>query len=67
MTKVLAKIFRSPAICSLSISFGIGVMLSVAFLDPSDSSQIVLRHTIGGFCLLAPGIAQRFRDEEREA
>jgi hypothetical protein len=67
MTKVLVRIFRIPAVCSFSISFGIGVMLSVAYLDPSNSSQIVLRHVIGGLCLLAPGIAQRFGNDEQEA
>jgi hypothetical protein len=38
-------------------------MLSVAYLDPSDTLAITLRNAVGAVFLLAPALAQRFRDE----
>lgn len=64
MTKVLAIFKNSPVACSFSIAFGIGVMLSVAYLDPADTSTIGFRHALGGVCLLLPGLANRFTEGE---
>ena len=64
MTKVLGRFANSPAACTFSISLGVGVMLSVAYLDPSQTSAIALRHAVGAIFLLAPSVAQRWRDNE---
>ncbi|HUQ93652.1 MAG TPA: hypothetical protein VM120_18370 [Bryobacteraceae bacterium] len=58
MIKVLDLLQHSPTACTFSICFGIGIMLSVAYVDPSESSTIVLRQALGGFFLLLPGLAQ---------
>lgn len=36
-------------------------MLSVANLDPMDLMGILARQTLGGICLLAPAVVQRWR------
>ena len=60
MTKVL-DIFKNSAVaCTSSIFFGIGVMLSVAYVDPGDNLGIALRHSVGSVFLLLPGLANRF-------
>jgi hypothetical protein len=64
MAKVLGIFKNSPAACSFCIAFGIGVMLSVAYLDPTDTSTIGFRHALGGVCLLLPGFANRMSDDE---
>lgn len=64
MTKVLGRLANSPAACSFSISLGTGVMLSVAYLDPSNTPAILLRNAVGAVFLLAPALIQRFRDED---
>jgi hypothetical protein len=44
--------------------FGVGIMLSVAYLDPAETSSIGFRHALGGVFLLLPGLANRMADEE---
>lgn len=63
MTRVLAHFANSPAACTFSIALGIGIMLSVAYLDPANTTAIAIRHGVGSFFLLLPGAAQRRRDE----
>lgn len=48
--------------CLFSIAFGVAVMLSVANVDPSYLFTILVRELVGGVCLLAPAVAQRWRD-----
>jgi hypothetical protein len=64
MTKVLGILRNSPAACTFCIAFGIGVMLSVAYLDPNDTSTIGMRHALGGVFLLLPGMANRVANED---
>lgn len=64
MLKVLSNFASSPVACSFSIAFGIGAMLSIANIDPTDTARIAFRQAIGGLLLLAPSVAQRFRDED---
>lgn len=64
MIEVLGRLAHSPAACSFSIALGIGIMLSVASLDPSDTSAIALRNAVGAVFLLAPAFILRFRDED---
>lgn len=61
MTRVLAYFASSVPACSLSIALGVGIMLSVANLDPSDILGLLARQSAGGICLLAPAVAQRWR------
>ena len=64
VTKVLEIFKHNPMACTFSIAFGILIMLSVAYLDPSESSAIRLRHAVGSVLLLLPGMAQRMRTDE---
>ncbi|MCC6395290.1 MAG: hypothetical protein IT167_32175 [Bryobacterales bacterium] len=64
MAKVLAIMKSSPAACAFVMAFGIGAMLSVAYVEPDDTMRIHLRQVVGGVCLLFPGIAQRIADGE---
>jgi hypothetical protein len=64
VTKVLGIFKHSPAACSFCIMFGVGIMLSVAYLDPTETSGISYRHALGGVFLLLPGLANRLADEE---
>ncbi len=59
MLRVLSNLRNSPIACSFSMAFGIGVMLSVAYLDPDNKAAIALRHAVGGFFLLLPGVVNR--------
>jgi hypothetical protein len=61
MTRVLAYFASSVPACSASIAIGVGIMLSVANLDPMDLMGILARQTLGGICLLAPAVVQRWR------
>ena len=64
MRRVLELFRISPAACSFSIAFGVGVLLSIANVDPADSRQTTIREIIGAVFLLLPGLAGRFEDEE---
>lgn len=66
MAKVLEVLKSSPAACAFMMAFGVGVMLSVAYVEPSETSRIHLRQLLGGVCLLFPGIAQRIPDSEQD-
>lgn len=63
MTRVLTIFASSASACLFSIVLGVGIMLTVANQDPSNLSGILLRHAAGGTLLLAPAVAQRWRDE----
>jgi CBS-domain-containing membrane protein len=66
MSKVLYTLKHSPAACAFCLAFGIGVMLSVAYVDPGDKMAIAIRQAIGGVCLLLPGLAHRLYEEDYE-
>jgi hypothetical protein len=66
MSKVLGILKTSPAACAFLMAFGIGAMLSVAYVEPNETSRIHLRQLVGGVCLLFPGIAQRLPDNEQD-
>ncbi|MCS7026262.1 MAG: hypothetical protein NZV14_15805 [Bryobacteraceae bacterium] len=66
MQKVLGRLANSPAACFFSIACGIGVMLSVASLSPTDTSAILLRNAVGAVFLLAPAFCQRFREQDTD-
>lgn len=62
MTRVLTAFASSAPACLCSIVVGVGIMLSVANLDLKNIGGIALRHGVGGVCLLAPAVAQRWRE-----
>ena len=64
VSRVLGIFKHSPAACSFSIALGVGIMLSVAYLDPADKSSIAFRHALGGVFLLLPGLANRIPEED---
>lgn len=64
MMRVLNRFARSPIACTFCISCGVGVMLSVATLNPEETAAIHLRQAVGSILLLLPGFVQRWRDEE---
>jgi hypothetical protein len=64
MSKVLGIIAKSPFACSFSIALGVGILLSVAYLDPTDIAAIQVRQVAGGVFVLLPGISQRFVPDE---
>jgi hypothetical protein len=64
MNRVLELFRQSPAACCFSIACGVGVLLSVALLEPSQSREITFREIIGGALLLMPGLAFRLEKEE---
>ncbi len=66
MSKVLAALKHSPAACAFCLAFGIGVMLSVAYVDPSDKSGITIRQAVGSVFLLLPGLANKFYEADYE-
>jgi len=66
MSKVLDTLKNSPAACAFCLSFGIGVMLSVAYVDPGDKTAITIRQAIGSVLLLLPGLAHKFYEADCE-
>lgn len=60
MSKVLDKLKHSPAACAFCLAFGVGVMLSVAYVDPSEKTAITVRQALGSILLLLPGLANKF-------
>ncbi|MBL8218147.1 MAG: hypothetical protein JNL62_02905 [Bryobacterales bacterium] len=66
MSKVLDTLKHSPAACAFCLAFGIGVMLSVAYVDPGDKTAITIRQAIGSVFLLLPGLAHKFYEADYE-
>ena len=66
MSKVLYSLKNSPAACAFCLAFGIGIMLSVAYLDPGDNSGITVRQAVGSVLLLLPGLAHKFYEADYE-
>ena len=66
MSKVLVTLKQSPAACAFCLAFGIGVMLSVAYVDPGDNMKIALRQGLGSVFLLLPGLAHKFYEADYE-
>jgi hypothetical protein len=66
MSKVLDTIKSSPAACAFCLAFGIGVMLSVAYVDPSEKMAIAIRQAVGSVFLLLPGLVHKFHQADFE-
>ncbi|MBL8173371.1 MAG: hypothetical protein JNK48_01790 [Bryobacterales bacterium] len=66
MSKVLDTLKHSPAACAFCLAFGIGIMLSVAYVDPSNGTAITVRQAVGSVFLLLPGLAHKFYEQDYE-
>lgn len=59
--KALAALLTTPTGSTLTITLGVGTMLSISFLDPSDSAHILKRQILGSVLLLLPAFAQKLQ------
>jgi hypothetical protein len=66
MSKVLDTLKQSPMACAFCLAFGIGVMLSVAYVEPANHTAITVRQAIGSVLLLLPGLAHKFYEADYE-
>ncbi|MBI4907718.1 MAG: hypothetical protein HY820_29105 [Acidobacteria bacterium] len=63
MNRVLELLRVSPIACCFSVALGVGILLSVALIDPADNKQITMREILGAVFLLLPGLAMRSNEE----
>ncbi|MBL8209237.1 MAG: hypothetical protein JNK87_00920 [Bryobacterales bacterium] len=59
--KALAALLTTPTVSTLIITLGVGTMLSISFLEPSDSAHILKRQVVGSLLLLLPAFAQKWQ------
>jgi hypothetical protein len=65
MKALFAALFTSPAGSTLTITLGVGTMLSISFLEPGETAQILIRQVAGSVLLLLPAVAQKLQHTAR--
>ncbi len=63
MNRVLDMLRISRKACCLCVALGVGILLSVALVDPANSRQITLREIVGAVFLLLPSVAWHSNEE----